>query len=316
MKRVAIIGGGIAGLSAAYYLEKTRRAGAELEWTLFEKSDRLGGVIRTEYREGYVLEAGPDSFLSIKPEATELCRELGLGSEIIRSNDFQRRTYILVNGRLVPIPDGLQFMVPTRVMPMVTTRLFSLGTKLRMAKERFTTPKNHEQDESVGDFVRRHFGQQMVKRVAEPLLAGVYGGNADSLSVRAVLPRFVEMEREYGSLVRATLKARKTAPEAVPQPLFTSLRGGMQQLVDTLVATLPRWQLRTKQPVVSIQRKESEWQVATAETSENFDAVILAVPAPFAGALLLPVSPQAAALLANIQYTSSAAVLLAYDKAD
>lgn len=316
MKRVAIIGGGIAGLSAAYYLEKIRRTGEALDWILFEKSERLGGVIRTERLDGCVLEAGPDSFLSIKPEATELCRELGLGSEIIRSNDFQRRTYILVNGRLVPIPDGLQFMVPTRVLPMVTTRLFSLGTKMRMAKERFVRPGNQEQDESVGDFVRRHFGPQMVERVAEPLLAGVYGGNADSLSVRAVLPRFVEMEREHGSLVRATLKARKATPDAVPQPLFTSLRGGMQQLVDKLVETLPGSQLRTRQSVVSIQRRDNEWQVAMADASENFDAVILAVPAPFAGALLLPVSPQAAALLANIQYTSSAAVLLAYDKAD
>src|SRR5215472_12450262 len=107
MKRVAIIGGGIAGLSAAYYLEKIRCGGADLEWVLFEKSERLGGVIRTEYADGCVLEAGPDSFLSIKPEATELCRELGLGSEIIRSNDSQRKTYILVKGRLVPLPDGL-----------------------------------------------------------------------------------------------------------------------------------------------------------------------------------------------------------------
>src|SRR5215470_11651687 len=149
MMRVAIVGGGIAGLSAAYYLEKNRREGLELEWTLFEKSDRLGGVIRTEYREGYVLEAGPDSFLSIKPEATELCRELGLGSEIIHSNDFQRKTYILAKGRLVPIPDGLQFMVPTRVLPMVTTPLFSFGTKLCMAREILAGTRNHDQDESV-----------------------------------------------------------------------------------------------------------------------------------------------------------------------
>lgn len=314
MKRVAIIGGGIAGLSAAYYLEKLRRGGTELEWILFEKSERLGGVIRTEYMDGCVLEAGPDSFLSIKPEATELCRELGLGSEIIRSNDFQRKTYILTGGRLVPIPDGLQFMVPTRVLPMVATKLFSFKTKMKMARERFVAPGNQEQDESVGDFVRRHFGQEMVERVAEPLLAGVYGGNADQLSIRAVLPRFVEMEREHGSLVRATLQVRKAAPKGPPQPLFTSLRAGMQQLVDQLVKELPASQLRTKQSAVSIQRSGSEWQVTTTGTSEGFDAVILAVPAPFAGALLLQASPQAAALLANMQYTSSAAVLLTYEE--
>src|SRR5215472_4376747 len=144
MMRVAIVGGGIAGLSTAYYLEKNRREGLELEWTLFEKSDRLGGVIRTEYREGYVLEGGPDSFLSIKPEAAELCRELGLGSEIIRSNDFQRKTYILVKERLVAIPEGLQFMVPTRLLPMVTTGLFSFRTKIRMAREWFGSAKNQD----------------------------------------------------------------------------------------------------------------------------------------------------------------------------
>src|SRR5215469_10707584 len=148
MMRVAIVGGGIAGLTAAYYLEKNRREGLELEWTLFEKSDRLGGVIRTEYREGYVLEGGPDSFLSIKPEAAELCRELDLGNEIIRSNDFQRKTYILINGRLVPLPDGLQFMVPTRLLPIVTTSLFSLATKMRIARERSIAAESRDQDES------------------------------------------------------------------------------------------------------------------------------------------------------------------------
>ncbi|HEY6348637.1 MAG TPA: protoporphyrinogen oxidase [Candidatus Angelobacter sp.] len=313
MKRVAIIGGGIAGLSAAYYLEKIRNSGSALEWVLFEKSDRLGGVIRTECADGYLLEAGPDSFLSVKPEATDLCRELGLGSDIIRSNDFQRKTCILVKGRLIPIPDGLQFMVPTRIMPMVTTSLFSLGTKMRMARERFIKPVTGEQDESVADFVGRHFGREMVERVAEPLLAGVYGGNVNSLSVRAVLPRFVEMEHQHGSLVRATLKARKAVTGTASQPLFTSLRGGMQQLVDKLVDKLPGSQLRTKQSAVSLQRGDGGWQIATPDTSEDFDAVILAVPAPFAGALLLHAAPQAAALLANIQYTSSAAVLLAYD---
>ena len=134
MKRVAIVGGGIAGLSAAWFLQKAKTAGADLQWTLFEKSDRLGGVLRTEYQDGFVLEAGPDSFLTTKPDAGQLCRELGLADQIIQSNDFQRKTYILVRNRLIPIPDGLQFMVPTRIAPMATTPLFSLGTKFKMAR--------------------------------------------------------------------------------------------------------------------------------------------------------------------------------------
>lgn len=316
MKRVAIVGGGIAGLSAAYYLEKARQQGAEIDWLLLEKSGRLGGVIRTEYREGFLLEAGPDSFLSIKPEATELCRELGLADEIIHSNDFQRKTYILVQGRLVPIPDGLQFMVPTRILPMISTPLFSLGTKIRMMRELFAPPGNHGQDESVSEFVRRHFGQEMVDRVAEPLLAGVYGGNAETLSIRAVLPRFAEIEKREGSLVRATLKARKNAGNSTAQPLFTSLRRGMQQLVDALIGKLPPSRLRLGQTAGELRRAKDGWQLVSSQGCQNFDAVLLAVPAPFAAGLLSEVMPEAASRLRKIQYTSSAAVLLACEKAE
>src|SRR5260370_16193443 len=191
MKSIAMSGGGIAGLSAAYYLEKARSErndATDLAWTLFEKSDRLGGVIKTEHRDGYVLEAGPDSFLTIKPDGAQLCRELGIGDQLIGSNDAERKTYILVKGRLVPIPEGLEFMVPTRVAPMAETPLFSLGTKLRMANEWFASSTPQNEHESVGDFVRRHFGQQMVERVAEPLLAGVYGGDAARLNLRILVP--------------------------------------------------------------------------------------------------------------------------------
>jgi oxygen-dependent protoporphyrinogen oxidase len=318
MKRVAIIGGGIAGLSAAFYLEKARRGGAPLAWTLFEKSGRLGGVIQTERRDGYVLEAGPDSFLTAKPDGAQLCRDLGIGDQLISSNDAERKTYILVRGRLVPIPDGLQFMVPTRVWPMVTTPLFSWGTKLRMAAELFSPGRVQPRDETVADFVCRHFGGQMVERVAEPLLAGVYGGDAANLSVHAVLPRFVEMEREHGSLVQATLRARRQSRGANPQPqsLFTSLKNGMQQMVDALVAQLPTSSLRLHQEDVSLRRSGEGWLWERAGTSATYDSVLLAVPAPAAAALLRPVQPQIAGLLERIQYTSSAAVALAYDHAN
>ncbi len=286
MKRIAIIGGGIAGLSAAFYLEKARRSGTDLEWALFEKSDRLGGVIQTERRDGYVLEAGPDSFLTAKPDARLLCQDLGIAGQLISSNDFQRKTYILVKGRLVPIPDGLEFMVPTRVWPMAATQLFSFATKVRMAAELFSSSGTHDHDESVADFVRRHFGQQMVDRVAEPLLAGVYGGNANSLSVHAVLP------------------------------LFTSLKNGMQQLVDALVAALPAAGLRVQQPTLSLRRMNDAWQIEGTIPAERFDSVLLAVPAPAAAGLLQQFQPQLSMMLGKIQYTSSVAVALAYEKAD
>ena len=336
MKRVAIIGGGIAGLSAAFYLEKARQQGAQIAWTLFEKSPRLGGVIRTELAEGFVLEAGPDSFLTMKPDGAQFCRDLGLGDQLISSNDFQRKTYILVKGRLVAMPDGLEFMVPTRVMPMATTALFSLGTKIRMAREWKFGPSGEKQnwadpnhDESVADFVRRHFGQEMVDRVAEPLLAGVYGGNADNMSVRAVLPRFTDMEREEGSLVRASLKARKAraagnssagkpAGQATNQapPLFTSLRNGVQQMVDAAVAALPPSSIRLGQEISVIRPMNDDWHVEYENARERFEEVLLAVPASTAAGMLRQCHPALMEGLGKIQYSSSAAVLLAYDHAD
>ena len=316
MKRVAIIGGGIAGLSAAYYLEKAKQNGARLDWVLFEKSDRLGGVIETEERDGFVLEAGPDSFLTAKPDAARLCTELGLADQIIRSNDRDRKTYILVKGQLVPIPQGLEFMVPTRVWPMVTTPLFSFGTKLRMTRELFSARRNETGDESVGEFVRRHFGQEMVDRIAEPLLAGVYGGNADRMSVRAVLPRFAEMERESGSLVRATLKARKARSKsaAPPQPLFTSLKNGVQQMTDRAAAALPPERMRLRQAIPGLRSSGAGWIIDSPERNEPFDAVVLAVPAPAAAALLREVNSELVAGLQQIQYSSSAVVILGYDR--
>jgi len=319
MKRIAIIGGGIAGLSAAFYLEKARRAGADLQWVLFEKSDRLGGVIQTERHDGFVIEAGPDSFLSVKPDALRLCQELGIGDQLIPSNDAGRKTYILVKGKLVLIPYGLEFMVPTRIWPMATTPLFSFKTKLRIAAELFSSARKDTGDEPVGDFVRRHFGQEMVDRVVEPLLAGVYGGNAERLSIRAVLPRFAEMERQHGSLVRATLKAKarsKALPGTKPQPLFTSLKNGMQQMVEALTATLPQASIRLRQQNLSLRAVNDDWQIETAGINERFQDVLLAVPAPAAAGLLRQFHPALIEGLAKIEYTSTAAVALAYDQAD
>lgn len=316
MKRIAIIGGGIAGLSAAFYMERAQRGAAPIDWLLLEKASRVGGVIRSEQHEGYVLEAGPDSFLTSKPAGAQFCRDLGLANQLITSNDSDRKTYIVVGEELMPIPDGLEFLVPTRVGPMATTPLFSVGTKMRMAKELFAGGGNQKKDESVTDFVRRHFGQEMVDRVAEPLLAGVYGGNADEMSVRAVLPRFAEMERESGSLVRATLKARKarTKAAAKPQPLFTTLKNGLQEMVNAAVAALPVDHVRLRQEVAAVERCGAGWVVKTDERSEPFDAVVMATPAPVTSQLLRDVNPALLSGLRKIKYSSSAAVVLGYDR--
>jgi protoporphyrinogen/coproporphyrinogen III oxidase len=316
MTRIAIIGGGISGLAAAFELEELRRnASANVEYVLYEASTRLGGVLRTEHIDGCIVEAGPDSFITEKPWATDLCRALGLGDQLIGSNDADRKTYILTRGRLVEMPDGLMFMVPTKIMPTVWSPLFSWKTKLRMVKELFH-PRSSGPDESVASFVERHYGSEMVDRLADPLLSGVYGGEAASLSLRAVLPRFHAMEDSHGSLGRAMLAARKTmsAGSRKPAPqLFTSLKDGMQHLAETVVSRL-KGTLLTDTSVQAIQLEAGGWVVSAGMQSDFFDGVILALPAPAAAQVLRIVSPDLSAELAAIQYSSSITVGLGYDR--
>ncbi|HSZ00890.1 MAG TPA: protoporphyrinogen oxidase [Terriglobales bacterium] len=317
MKRIAIIGGGISGLSAAFALEKRRQGGASLEYALFESSPRFGGVLVTEWVDGCLLEAGPDSFLTEKPWASDLSREVGLGDQLIGSNDADRQTYILVKGRLVVMPDGLMFMVPTKIAPTALSPLFSARTKMRMAREWFHPPRKAEADETVASFVERHYGSEMVDRLADPLLSGVYGGEASQLSVRAVLPRFAEMEATHGSLGRAMLAARKKmahASKGPAKPLFTSLKDGMQQLVDAVVSRLPASTLHSSTPVQRVQSQNGGWVVSAGYASDEFDAVIMATPAQAAAELLGVASVGLASELRGIQYTSSVTVNLGYDR--
>jgi len=315
MKRIAIIGGGVSGLAAAFALEERRREGAHIEYTIYEASARLGGVLRTERVDGCLIEAGPDSFISEKPWAAELCRQLGLGDQLIGSNDAARKTYILVKGRLVPIPDGLMFMVPTKITPAVLSPLFSFRSKVRMAREWFHSPKRSDADETVASLVERHYGREVVERLADPMLAGVYGGDASELSVRAVLPRFAEMEAQHGSLGRAMIAARKKmgpAGNRAKPSLFTSLKDGMQQLTDTLLTRLPPQAIRNSVPVQAIQREHDDWLVSAGYKSDVFDAVIVATPAKAAAALLQIVTPALAAELGSVRYSSSVTVALGY----
>jgi oxygen-dependent protoporphyrinogen oxidase len=323
MKRVAIIGGGISGLSAAFYLEQHRRAGAELQYVLFEGAPRLGGVLVTERVDGCLVEAGPDSFLSEKPWGAELCRDLGIADQLIGSNDGQRKTYILVKGRLVAMPDGLMFMVPTKILPTALSPLFSLGTKLRMVEELLHRPKPRQEDETVAQMVERHFGHEMVERLADPLLSGVYGGEAEKLSVRAVLPRFVEMEKKYGSLSLAMLAAnrrmaqmRKAAgTQHPPRPLFSSMKDGMQQLVDTILTRINLGAARLGQEVLETRAVDGGWTVYVRDREpEQFDGIVLAVPARVAAKLLARTSAALSAELSAIAYSSSVTVTLGYDE--
>jgi oxygen-dependent protoporphyrinogen oxidase len=317
MKRIAILGGGISGLSAAYSLEKQRRAGAELEYSLYESAPRVGGVLVTDNVDGCIIEAGPDSFLTEKPWATDLCKELGLGDQLIGSNDPDRKTYIVTRGRLIEMPDGLMFMVPTKILPTVLSPLFSWKTKLRMAQEWFHPPHRANGDETVASMVERHYGPEMVDLLADPLLSGVYGGEASQLSVRAVMGRFADMEAKHGSLGRAMLWARRNASKSQNSntpSLFTSLEKGMQQLVDAVVAALPADALNTSAPVQGLSLENGSWIVSAGLDTDQFDAVILAVPTQAAASLVARASPDLATELRGVTYGSSVTVALGYDK--
>ncbi len=302
MKRIAIIGGGISGLSAAFELEKQKSRGAQIDYVLFEASSRFGSVIRTEQIGDCIVEAGPDSFLTEKPWAADLCRELGLADQLIGSNDTARTTYILVKGRLLPLPDGMMFMVPTKLMSA------------------FLSPV------SVAEFVERHYGREMVERVADPLLAGVYGGGADELSVSAVLPRFVDMEAKNGSLGRAMVASRRKLkaergsagqPRAAVPTLFTSLKEGMQQMIDALLARIPANNCRLGTRVEAVNPESGKWLVVSEGRTEEFDSVIIALPAYLAAKILTGAElagVELAADLAEIRYSSSVTVALGYDE--
>ena len=307
MEPVVIVGGGIAGLSAAYDLAQ---AGAA--YTLIEKEPRVGGVIQTAVREGCVIEGGPDSFISQKPEALALIQELGLEQEVIGSNDATRVTYILRHGKLVRLPEGFRMIVPTRVWPLLKSPIVGWGTKLRMGFELFRRPATLP-DRSVADFVIDHFGRETLDYIAEPLLSGVYGGDPREMSVTSVLGAFVEMEKKSGSLGRAVMKSR--APSAAANrssgSLFRTLKGGLGTLTEKLAQGLSVRHGTAE----AVERAGTGFRVRVNGAWMEASSVILACPAWAAAGLVAPLDGSLSSLLGSIPYTSSVTVALCYDAA-
>jgi oxygen-dependent protoporphyrinogen oxidase len=309
-KRIAIAGGGISGLATAHQL-----ACDGVEFTLFEASDRLGGIVETVRSQGFVIECGPDSWVTEKPWARELAVELGLEDQIIASNDQSRRTYVQQGSeaQLVPIPDGMRMMVPAKWDPLLESPLFSQQARLAYLQEptRATELKASapDHDESVADFVRRHFGEEVARTIAGPLLAAVFGGDIAQLSVRAVMPAFVRMEAEEGSLIQAVQRRARQSPPAI----FTTLASGLETLIERMVSKLPSASLRLRTPVLRIEADRARWRLATAAGEDHFDAVVLATPLDVTEALLRPLGEGArmAGLLPQ-QATSAIVVALAF----
>lgn len=301
-KKVLVIGGGISGLSAAFYLEK---AGADV--ILVEKEPRLGGLLETRIVDECRIEAGPDSFLAAKPAALELIRDVGLESEVIDSNDHQRRTFIWRKGQLVPMPDGLVMMAPTKLRPLITTSLLSWPAKLKAAREYLRKPSSQSLPErSIGDFVDNHYGREAVEYLAEPLLTGVFGGDVWKLSVNEVLPRFVELESKYGSVTRGLIAERKESSGS----LFKTLRGGFSQLIAALDARIQAQRIFGTAQTVS--RNGDKWIVRVNDQWIEADHLVIALRAWQAAPLVREFDPKLAGLLDGIAYLSAVTIGLTY----
>jgi len=319
-----VVGGGISGLSAAWRtVQLAQERGLALDLTLLEARGRLGGTIESERTDGFLLEAGPDSFISEKPWALDLCRELGIEHRLVRTDDRFRRTYVWSRGRLHPLPDGFQLLAPTRLGPFVGSALFSWPGKLRMALE-VALPRGGglrphvvDTDESLGSFVRRRLGAEALERVAQPLVAGIYTADPDELSLAATMPRFLELERSERSVILALWRAGRRTPQpgtsGARWSLFLTFKDGMGELVGALAARLPAGAVVLEQRVTGIERIGPAWRVITAGGSSiAADRVIVATEAPVTARLLRYVDPAVAALLSDIPYASSATVTVAY----
>ncbi len=328
---IIIVGGGITGLAAAYRLTvdpHARHLGVTC--TLVEQEPRLGGKLCTERIDGCLIEHGPDSFLSTKPWAADLCRALGLGDRLIGTMPG-RAVFVASGGKLHPLPEGLMLGVPTRLGPMLRTGLLSPAEKFRMGWDLVLPRRRDNGDESVGEFLRRRLGDATVNRLAGPLLGGIYAGDADTLSLRATFPQLIEWETSHRSLVLAALARRRRMPrvsgDGGPSPLFLSLAGGLGELVERLVASLGSTTVLTGRTARRIDRGDDPRRAGPDQVAPGHlrytlhlddgrmlvaDAVLLATPAYATAGLLAPLLPSVASTLRGIPYVSTASVTLAY----
>jgi oxygen-dependent protoporphyrinogen oxidase len=321
-RRIIVVGGGISGLAAAHRLaELTAVNPIGLEIALLEASERLGGCISTERVGDFLVEAGPDSLISEKPWALDLCERLGIGARLVSTNPARQGISVVHHGRLEPLPEGFLLMAPTRLRPFISTRLFSVRGKLRMAGELFLPRRAAQDDESLADFVRRRFGREALERVVQPLIGGIYAADPEKLSLAATMPRFLEMERARRSVTWAMWREQRRRRALSRRPesgarwsLFLSLTGGLQELVDEIAGRLPDRTVQLGAHVINLtwSSPKRSWIAATNRGQLEGDGVILATPAYSAAAMLSSVAPELSQELREIAYGSTATVSLAY----
>lgn len=322
VRRVAVVGGGISGLAAAHRLvELGREQERPFEVRLYEASRRLGGVISTERGGGFVIESGPDSFLSEKPAAVQLCQRLGLTERLVGTREAFRRTYVVRGGRLHALPDGFLLMAPTRFWPLVSTPLFSWPGKLRMAMDLILPRRRSGGDESLARFVTRRLGREALERVAQPLVGGIYTADPAALSLRATMPRLLDLEQKHRSVILGMWRERRQAAQSAASgngsgarwSLFLSLDGGLECLVERLAERLPPGTVQLGRPVRGIERAGESWRL---DGGIECDALVLALPAHAAARIVRGADPRLAGELEAIQYASSAVVNLAFRRED
>lgn len=314
--RIAVVGGGITGLAAAHRLLELQ-AECPSQVTLLESSPRVGGLVGTQHIAGYTLELGPDSFITNKPWAVDLCRRLGLEGRLVPTDARYRRSLVLRKGRPVEVPEGFQLMTPAQVWPVLTSSIFSWWGKLRMGCEYVLPAKRDVADESLASFVRRRFGQEVLERLVQPLVGGIYTSDPEKLSLQATLPRFLEMERQHGSLIRASRKMAQTASKnehasGARYGLFTTLAGGTNELIQALAdRVLQGAKIQTNSPVTEIEPLATGGYAVTSEGGEPavFDRVILTLPTYRIADLVQPFAIDWAAALREIEYASTTIVV-------
>ncbi|MCB9459248.1 MAG: protoporphyrinogen oxidase [Anaerolineaceae bacterium] len=326
-QRIVIIGGGISGLSAAWYLQKQAAiTGLDLEYTVLEQSSRWGGKVLTEHVETeedqpFVVEAGPDSFLTQKPWALQLAHELGLEDQLLGTNDHKRNTYVLSKGRPVVLPEGVMLIVPTKFMPFALSPLISPLGKLRMAMDLFIPAKTDDEDETLASFIKRRLGDEALDKIAEPLMSGIYNADADKQSIMATFPRFRALEKEHGSLTKGMLASRRNHPAPKPgikkTSVFMSLNQGTNALIDALVPKLTG-ELWLNTQVIDIHSGVEGKYAITLDDGKRLiaDAIIIATPAYVSADLVQKLAPNAAKTLRQIRYVSTGTISLAFKEAD
>jgi len=318
-KRVIVIGGGVTGLAAAWRLtHHFQKSGLPLTLQLLESSPHLGGSLKSACREGFLLEMGADCFISEKPRGIELCRELGLESQLIGTRPEYRRSFILKQGKFHPIPEGFYLMGPSRTRPFLESGLLTWPGKFRAMLEPLI-PSRPQTDETLASFVRRRFGKEMLDWMAQPLIAGIYGANPEALSLRATFPQFLDMERTYGSVIFGLKKRGGSTSSAsgARYNLFVTLRDGMQKLTDTLAAKLGTSVVTSGARVKDIRHADGFWQVVKASGEIlTADAVCVALPSYAAAELFQNLDPDLAGELAAIAYAPAATINFAFREMD